>query len=118
MNRNRLLASVVITVFALTVPGWAQSSQSREVPQQDQLARRSRITKAKAQEIALKRAHGNVESSELEKEHGRLVYSFDIRNSHGDITEVQVSAITGRIVRVEHESKKREELEKKKEAKP
>ena len=47
------------------------------------------------------------------KEHGKLVYSFDIRNAKGTITEVQVSAITGRIVRIEHESKKQEEAEKK-----
>jgi len=66
----------------------------------------------------LKRAPGNVESSELEKEHGKLVYSFDIRNEKGTITEVQVSAITGKVVRVEHESKQQEEAEKKKEKKP
>ena len=64
---------------------------------------------------ALKRAPGNVESSELEREHRRLVYSFDIRNSKGTITEVQVSAITGKIVSVEHENKKQEAAEKQKE---
>ena len=70
-----------------------------------------------ARETALKRAPGNVESGELEKEHGKLVYSFDIRNSKGTITEVQVSAITGKVVRVEHENKKQEAAEKEKEAK-
>jgi len=44
------------------------------------------------------------------------VYSFDIRNSRGTIDEVQVSAITGKVVRVEHESLKQEAAEKKKEA--
>lgn len=68
-----------------------------------------------AQETARKRAPGKVESSELEREHGKLVYSFDIRNARGTITEVQVSAITGKIVRVEHESRKQEAAEKKKE---
>ena len=38
---------------------------------------------------------------------GKLVYSFDIRNSKGTIDEVQVSGITGKIVRVEHETKAR-----------
>src|SRR4051794_38591847 len=44
--------------------------------------------------------------AELEHGHGKLVYAFDIRNGRGTIDEVQVSAITGKIVRVEHESKK------------
>ncbi len=86
--------------------------------EQDQaaLAREAKITKEQAQEVALKRAPGNVESGELEREHGKLVYSFDIRNAKGTIDEVQVSALNGKIVRVEHESAKQEADEKRKEA--
>lgn len=43
--------------------------------------------------------------------------SFDIRNARGAIDEVQVSTITGKVVRVEHESKEQEESEKAQEAK-
>jgi uncharacterized membrane protein YkoI len=84
---------------------------------QDQaaLAREAKITKEQAQEVALKRAPGNVESGELEREHGKLVYSFDIRNAKGTIDEVQVSAINGRVVRVERETAKQEADEKRKE---
>ena len=64
---------------------------------------------------ALKRALGNVEGGELEREHGKLVYSFDIRNAKDTIDEVQVNAITGKVVRVEHENKKQEAEEKRKE---
>jgi uncharacterized membrane protein YkoI len=88
-----------------------------ESQDQSELARQAKITKEQAQEIALKRAPGTVESGELEREHGKLVYSFDIRNAKGTIDEVQVSAITSKVVRVEHESKKQEEAEKRKEAK-
>jgi len=90
-----------------------ESEQAREA----KLAKQAKITKEQAQEIALKRAPGNVESAELEREHGKLVYSFDIRNAKGTIDEVQVSAITGKIVRVEHESKAQEAAEKRKEKK-
>jgi uncharacterized membrane protein YkoI len=86
--------------------------EEESVEQQAKLARQAKITKEQAQEIALKRAPGNVESGELEREHGKLVYSFDIRNAKGTIDEVQVSAITGKIVRVEHETKAQEEAEK------
>jgi uncharacterized membrane protein YkoI len=82
---------------------------------QEKLAKQAKITQERAQEVALKRAPGTVESAELEKEHRKLLYSFDIRNASGTITEVQVSAITGKVVRVEHENKKKEAAEKKKE---
>ena len=86
--------------------------------EQDQaaLAREAKITMDQARETALKRAPGTVEGSELEREHGKLVYSFDIRNAKSTLDEVQVSAITGKVVRVEHESKKQEAAEKRKES--
>ena len=88
-------------------------SRGQENANEAKLARQAKITKEQAQETALKRAPGTVEGAELEKEHGKLVYSFDIRNAKGTIDEVQVSAITGKIVRVEHENKKQEAAEKK-----
>jgi len=91
--------------------------EEESAEQQAKLASQAKITKEQAQEIALKRASGTVESGELEREHGKLVYSFDIRNSKGTIDEVQVSAITGKIVRVEHETKAQEEAEKRQDEK-
>ena|SRR5947209_12929147 len=87
-----------------------KSQQARD--ESKSLQSQTKITMDEARATALKRAPGKVESGELEREHGRLVYSFDIRNSKGPITEVQVSAITGRIVRVEHENKRQEAAEK------
>ena len=96
-------------------PRATTAQESKESAAQEKLAREAKITKEQAQATALKRAPGTVESAELEREHGKLVYSFDIRNSKGTITEVQVSAISGRVVRVEHENKKQEADEKRKE---
>ena len=114
---------LVLSVFAIMLVSGASfvmanpavSRQDQEAAKQEQLARQAKITKERAQETALKRAPGTVESAELEREHGKLVYSFDIRNSKGTITEVQVSALTGKVVRVEHENKSQEAAEKKKE---
>lgn len=74
--------------------------------EQARLQRQAKITMEQAREIALRRAAGNVEGGELEREHGHLVYSFDIRNAKGTITEVQVDAKSGKVVRVEEENKK------------
>ena len=117
MKRKFMLA---VSMSALLMGGslaMAKSTGQEEANNEAKLAKQAKITKEKAQEIALKRAPGTVESGELEREHGKLVYSFDIRNAKGTIDEVQVSAITGKVVRVEHENKKQEAAEKRKESK-
>ena len=91
-----------------------KQGRENEAAEQAALAKQARITMDKAREIALKHTPGTVASSELEREHGKLVYSFDIRTAK-NIAEVQVSAINGKIVRVERESFKKEAAEKRKE---
>ena len=67
----------------------------------------------KAKQIAMKKVvGGKIESSELEKEHGKMVYSFDIRNKRGTITEVLIDAKTGKIIEVSIENAKAEAKEK------
>ena len=116
MKRYLILFTIAVSLLtAGASSAFATQQENKESQEQARLQREAKITKEQAQETALKRAPGNVESSELEREHGKLVYSFDIRNAQGTITEVQVSAITGKIVRVEHENKRQEAAEKRKE---
>lgn len=62
---------------------------------------------------------GTVLSEELEREHGKLIYSFDIAvPGKPGIQEVNVSAITGKVIGVHHESAKDEKKEEAKEHKP
>lgn len=55
---------------------------------------------------------GTVRSSELETEQGQLIYSFDIAvpRKRG-LEEVHVSAITGRVIVIEHEGPREERAE-------
>ncbi len=122
MKKKFVLAAFISALLAAGSLAMANSASlgargQEEADNEAKLAKQAKITKEHAQEIALKRAPGTVESSELEREHGKLVYSFDIRNAKGTIDEVQVSAITGKVVRVEHENKKQEAAEKNKENK-
>ena len=66
----------------------------------------------RAKQIAMKRVSGKIQSSELEKEHGKMVYSFDIRNRKGGITEVLVNAYTGKVIEVKNETAADEAKEK------
>lgn len=73
---------------------------------QKSLEAQAKIDKQQAQEIAMTKAPGGVvRSAELEREHGHLVWSFDITKPNSrDITEVQVDAVTGKIVHVANEN--------------
>jgi hypothetical protein len=86
---------------------------------------KAKITKAQATKIVLERFKGGkITDAELEKEEGKLVWSFDIKV--GKVTkEVWVDAQTGLVVKTETESAAKEKAEakadkaaKKKDAKP
>jgi hypothetical protein len=112
----RSTMAVMATVLAA---GWAVAAGAAAAkPDHAALLKEAKVTEAKAREIALKQAPGTVKSSELEKEKGTLVWSFDIANEKGGgITEVLVSAIDGHVVETKAETAKDEAKEKAQEAK-
>jgi hypothetical protein len=81
-------------------------------------AKAKRVTPAKvsmktARAIALAKVpRGRIQAGELEREHGKLIYSFDIRvPGNSGIEEVQVDAIHGAVVSMVHESPEAERKE-------
>ena len=120
--RSKLAALTMVAVLGMgTVAIHAADSKSatKETKTDDQSAmkKEAKISMEKAREIALKRAPGTVTSSELERENGKLIYSFDIKTSKSGVTEVNVNAIDGKIVAVAHENATKEADEKKQEEK-
>ena len=96
----------------------AQAAPKHET--QAQLEAQAKVSMAAAKATALAKVPGGwVKSSELEREHGKLLYSFDIATKgKNGIDEVQIDAITGaQIGAVVHESAKDEKAEAKAEAK-
>jgi len=78
-----------------------ESKEAKEA-KQAKLEAEAKVTKAQAEKIALARVPGGIiKDSELEKEKGKLIWSFDISTpGTKDITEVQVNAISGEVVSV------------------
>jgi uncharacterized membrane protein YkoI len=66
------------------------------------------VSKSDAEKTALEKVpDGRVKSAELEKENGKLVWSFDIAKPNTkNITEIQVDAKTGQIAAVAEETPK------------
>jgi uncharacterized membrane protein YkoI len=73
---------------------------------QSALKKEAKVTEAQATKSALAKVpDGTIKSSELEKENGKLIWSFDIaKPKTRNITEVQVDAKTGKIVSIQTET--------------
>ncbi len=86
----------------------ACESDEHDGGKQARLQAQSKISEADARATALGRVpNGTIKESELEKEHGKLIWSFDIATPDSrEITEVNVDAIDGSIVSVEKEKEK------------
>jgi hypothetical protein len=73
---------------------------------QAELQAEAKISKAAAEQTALAKVpNGTVKEGELEMEHGKLIWSFDITTPDSkDIKEVAVDAINGDVISVDTET--------------
>jgi uncharacterized membrane protein YkoI len=93
----------------------AAFSVAQAAPSKAQLVAQARVKESEARKIALKKvASGSIKSVEIEKEKGRLVWSFDISKPHTrNITEVLVDAKAGTIVSISEENSAQQAAEAK-----
>ena len=114
--KNNLIRTMIAGFLAvgLCVAAGAQTQAPKKSKIPAALKKDAKISVEEARATALKKVPGEIQEEELEKENGKLVYSFDIRaTGQKDITEVQVSAIDGSVVSVEKENAAGEAKEKK-----
>ena len=74
----------------------------------------ARVSLSSARATALAKVPGaRVKSEELEREHGKLIYSFDLEVAgKSGIQEAQVDAMTGKVLSIKHETPSMEHKEK------
>jgi hypothetical protein len=87
---------VIVTLgVVLGLAAWVSGA-----PSEAELMKQAKIDKQQAEKIALGQVPaGRFVSEELEQENGKLVWSFDIaKPGTKNITEVQVDAVTGKVV--------------------
>ena len=102
----KMKKSETLTVgFALVV---AAVTTVQAQPSEARLMKETKVAKSRAEKTALTRVpDGIIKSAELEREHGLLIWSFDIaKPGTKNITEVQVDAKTGKIASVKIETPK------------
>jgi hypothetical protein len=89
----RLMLAVAVWSILLLAPDQAGAQQLR-----------TKVSPESAQSAALARVpNGSVQAMQLKVERGTLVYIYDISAPGGSgLEEVQVSAVDGRVVSVQH----------------
>jgi len=88
--------AIAVSLFALVnTTGFLSAGVAK-----GKLLKQASVTRSEAERIALSQVQdGRIVTMELEKEHGRLIWSLDIaRPKTKNITELQVDAKSGRIV--------------------
>ena len=108
----KLTAVATLAAMGLVGPiAHAQATYKKSIP--DSLAKLAKITEQAAAATAQSRVpKGTIQSVELEREKAALIYSYDIKTAgKSGIDEVNVDALTGKIVAFEHESPAAEKKE-------
>ncbi|HTI04889.1 MAG TPA: PepSY domain-containing protein [Gemmatimonadales bacterium] len=95
----RLRSSLTLVAVAAFAGSLAAQQPTRNVP--DSLVSKAKITEDSARAVALKRAPGDVQGTQLERVRGRLIWDFKIQQT-GRTTnsDVKVSATSGKVIAV------------------
>jgi hypothetical protein len=91
MRTSTLLGVLVVL---LSLAAWAGKESKSSQPA---LSKEAKITMEQAQKTALAKEAGKIQSKEIEREKGKLIYSFDVKMADG-VHEVNVDAMTGEVV--------------------
>src|ERR1039457_6529747 len=100
------LAAALLTGCASNQCCKSECEKKEHHHKEAKLMAEAKVSKDDAQKTALAKVpNGTIKEGELEKEKGKLIWSFDITTPDTkDITEVNVDAITGDVVAVEKEA--------------
>ena len=110
----KYLIGITLTAVALTGCATEEHEKESKEAKQAKYMAEAKVSQADAQATAMAQSpNGTVRESELEKEHGKLIWSFDIATTGTtDITEVNVDAVTGKVASIEKEKAEAKEAKK------
>jgi uncharacterized membrane protein YkoI len=102
---NRITMLVAAATASLVFAG-SSGAQDAKAADEAKMKAEAKITEAAARATAQKVVpNGTVKASELEREHGKLIYTFELKIAgKSGVEEVNVDAVTGAVVAHEHES--------------
>lgn len=104
-TRNRLALATLILTLGIASGVVAQGSPLKVKEEKKGMFKMVKVAPADAIKTAQAQfPHATIKSGELEKEDGKLIYSFDIQQpGMKGIEEVNIDANTGAVIKTEHE---------------
>lgn len=121
MSRRTLIEAALFSLVVASAGAQQANADKAMTAKKEEAALRAtaKVSEASARAIALKAVPGAaVKAAEIEKEKGKVIWSFEltVAGTKG-IEEVNVDAMTGKVVGKEHESDAKEAKEARDEAK-
>lgn len=95
MNKKQITGGILASLILATAGAGIVGAKSTD--------KTAALSEAQAIEIALAEVKGEVQETELEREHGNLVYEIEILTSEGREMEVEIDAETGEVLEIEAE---------------
>ena len=117
--RIKLFTSFAAIVLSAGAVGAQAPMHNKKVETQAMLQKEAKMTMADARAMALQTVPGaTIQDGEIEREGGKLIYSFDMKvPGKSGIDEVNIDAMTSKLVSHQHETPKAERAEAKADAK-
>jgi len=119
MKFSYVIATAALALGAMGAPLVAQNAKVTVKEEKPGLLAKAKVTSDAAIATAqAKLPKAKLASAEIEEEKGKLIYSFDFKTEgKSGIDEVNVDAVTGKFLSLEHETPKTEAKEKAADAK-
>lgn len=118
----RIARIIPLAAFALTAAATAGAQapgHHQKAETQSELQKEAKMTMAEARALALRTVpNATIKDGEIEREGGKLIYSFDMKVAgKTGIDEVNIDAMTGKLVSNKHETPSAERAEARADAK-
>jgi uncharacterized membrane protein YkoI len=112
MSITRFISFAAI-VLSAAAAGAQPPAHHQKAETQAALQKEAKMTMTDARALALKTVPGaTIQAGEIEREGGKLIYSFDMKvPGKSGIDEVNIDAMTSRLVSHQHETPKAERAE-------
>ena len=120
MRIHRFATLAAIATFAAAATAGAQQpTHHKKAETQAQLEKEAHMSMADARAMALQTVpNATIQAGEIEREGGKLIYSFDMKVAgKSGIDEVNIDAMTSKLVSNKHETPAAERAEAKADAK-
>jgi uncharacterized membrane protein YkoI len=113
MHMKTILRGTAALAALALAAGSASAQSAVKTTGSAKLKAAAKISDDSARAVAMATVpNATIRSAELEREHGKLIYSFDMKVAgKSGIEEVNVDAVTGKLIAHEHETPKAEKKE-------